>query len=653
MQAHTRTAKGAKYVVKGSAFYIQASDKTALLGPVLEQEHLMEEVLTDIRSKSFTTDQWIQVFNLLQEQIETRKLAGGSLSGFVEDDALVDVKAVAARVERAADFETPSKMRAPGRQATMKVELTSFDEMPSEDSDQQGIEFLNMMGKNWSKLVGVVGVLEAALPAVQAQVQGLIEDWALVLVGIEDKANALGLALGQRGSMLDTEGTVWDVLARSLTMGAGAQENIRSLSEDLVAVDKRVNQVDTAFQGHVGEVLKVVGQIHGSHKRLQDRIQGLETVSAGGSSANRLSAAFADTIPGAVADELADLRVEIDDLRGVLVTAAVGRELGTSSTTPAGGDPSEFHERLQKVEMRATGESYISDQRVFASYEDVLNWVQGSTGRAEIHLYWDVFSLLTKTRDGTFSTTEYLEGALLSERLKQNPLTLLVMSSLQIQMPGPFLTGKSTGSGSSALVPLPTVKTFDDWNTVQTGFNPQLQRAVTTEVASLRRMMATMISKQDHELAGLATHMLTQAQIQWSSMATWITDFYHRLVGDGGVTAKESWLIVGTSVQSIFAFIHRTRAAGHNAIISSGDKSIKAAHLLWAAMQTHRLFTEIHLSNWDAHHCVQAVLSMHVVRHRITPTAFDSLSAKVDALSRTLDKLDGRLSTVEKKKSGN
>ena len=162
-----------------------------------------------------------------------------------------------------------------------------------------------MMGKNWSKLVGVVGVLEAALPAVQAQVQGLIEDWALVLVGIEDKANALGLALGQRGSMLDTEGTVWDVLARSLTMGAGAQENIRSLSEDLVAVDKRVNQVDTAFQGHVGEVLKVVGQIHGSHKRLQDRIQGLETVSAGGSSANRLSAAFADTIPGAVADELA------------------------------------------------------------------------------------------------------------------------------------------------------------------------------------------------------------------------------------------------------------------------------------------------------------------------------------------------------------
>jgi hypothetical protein len=200
---------------------------------------------------------------------------------------------------------------------------------------------------------------------------------------------------------------------------------------------------------------------------------------------------------------------------------------------------------------------------------------------------------------------------------------------------------------------LPTIKTFDEWNTVQTGFNHQLQRAVTTEVAGLRRMMLTAISRQDFELSGLTVHMLTQAQIQWASMATWITDFYYRLVGEGGLTAKESWLIVGNSVQAIFSLIHRTRAAGHDAIVSSGDKSVKAAHFLWAAMQTHRLFSEVHLRNWDAHHCVQAVLSMHVVRNRITPSAFEQLGNKLDALTRLLDKLDGRVSTLEKKKQGN
>ena len=67
-------------------------------------------------------------------------------------------------------------------------------------------------------------------------------------------------------------------------------------------------------------------------------------------------------------------------------------------------------------------------------------------------------------------------------------------------------------------------------------------------------------------------------------------------------------------------------------------------------MQTHRLLQEVHLQNWDAHHCVQAVLSMHMVRNRVTPTAFDSLGSKLESLTRMVDKLDSRLATLEKKK---
>jgi hypothetical protein len=44
---------------------------------------------------------------------------------------------------------------------------------------------------------------------------------------------------------------------------------------------------------------------------------------------------------------------------------------------------------------------------------------------------------------------------------------------------------------------------------------------------------------------------------------------------------------------------------------------------------------------------------MHVVRNRITPSAFEQLGNKLDALTRLLDKLDGRVSTLEKKKQGN
>ena len=314
-------------------------------------------------------------------------------------------------------------------------------------------------------------------------------------------------------------------------------------------------------------------------------------------------------------------------------------------------DSTVFHERLQKVEMRATGDSYTTEHRVFASYEDVLNWVQGSKGREEIQLYWDVYSLLSKTWDVTFAPSEYMEGSLMSERLHRNPLASLIQACMQIEMPTPFLTkrGASTSTVTGSVIALPTIKTFDDWNAVQTGFSPKLMRAVGTEVLGLQKMVATVVSRQDHELMALANHLIVNARFQWQGMAAWITDFYYRLVGDGGLTTKESWLIVGASVRAIFELLSTARATGHDAMLTE-DKAIGAAHCLWTVMQTHRILNEIMARNWDAHHCVQAVLSMHVIRNRVTPAAFEGVTSKLETLTKLVDKLDGQISTLEKKK---
>jgi hypothetical protein len=121
------------------------------------------------------------------------------------------------------------------------------------------------------------------------------------------------------------------------------------------------------------------------------------------------------------------------------------------------------------------------------------------------------------------------------------------------------------------------------------------------------------------------------------------------LVGDGGLTTKESWLIVGASVRAIFELLSTARATGHDAMLTE-DKAIGAAHCLWTVMQTHRILNKIMTRNWDAHHCVQAVLSMHVIRNRVTPTAFEGLTSKLETLTKLVDKLDGRISTLEKKK---
>jgi hypothetical protein len=498
----------------------------------------------------------------------------------------------------------------------------------------------------------------------------LFQGLSVVVEGVEDKANALGIALGQRGQFLDADGTMWDAIAKSMTMSASAESIAQSVTDNIVLVDQTVTKLDNTLKAHVEEVVQVVGRIHGAisqtlsgHRSLQERVVGLEQLTARPSCWSRdtttptsgpsmLSAAFADPQLGAESDDIEDLRAEVASLRA-MVRATIEGETGGLMTQHEAThvDSTVFHERLQKVEMRATGDSYITEHRVFASYEDVLNWVQGSKGREEIQLYWDVYSLLSKTRDVTFTPSEYMEGALMSERLHRNPLASLIQACMQIEMPTPFLTkrGASTSTVTGSVIALPTIKTFDDWNAVQTGFSPKLMRAVGTEVLGLQKMVATVVSRQDHELMALANHLIVNARFQWQGMAAWITDFYYRLVGDGGLTTKESWLIVGASVRAIFELLSTARATGHDAMLTE-DKAIGAAHCLWTVMQTHRILNEIMARNWDAHHCVQAVLSMHVIRNRVTPTAFEGLTSKLETLTKLVDKLDGRISTLEKKK---
>ena len=321
--------KGAKHAVVGDALYIPTSDKTALVSPFLEKSFLSSDELVEIQMKSFSVEQWVQLFDILRGQAETRKelqdsatpgtmFLGLNLGVDVVGDSVAGVNSVAARVERAVDFQTPRKPGGAKRSVTIKPEVTKLDELP--EVMEPGVDqdtWRSLLGNNWNKLVGVVGALEAAVPTLQSQCAGLIQGLTEALEGVEDKANALGLVLGQRGPQMDAEGTVWDAVARSLSLGTNLEEVIGSVAADLVTVEKTVTQVDNSFKAHVGDVLKVVGQIHGSHKRLQDRMGRLEsemTTKTSGLMETGLSDVFSDNIPIAVAGELTEIRGEFAEL---------------------------------------------------------------------------------------------------------------------------------------------------------------------------------------------------------------------------------------------------------------------------------------------------------------------------------------------------
>jgi hypothetical protein len=174
VQAHqsSRTKSG-KHEVEGFAFYIQATEKSALLAPRLDKMFLSERDLSDIRGQKLTSEQWNQLFVLLQSQVETRCLVEdesyleGGVGGAPEE-LLINVKTLAARVERAGDYQTPRKPVGSTKNIKMEVGYTTkFDkvtEVGIEMEDEDLRDVMTTVGSNWNKSVGVVVSLETSLP---------------------------------------------------------------------------------------------------------------------------------------------------------------------------------------------------------------------------------------------------------------------------------------------------------------------------------------------------------------------------------------------------------------------------------------------------------------------------------------------------------
>ena len=170
---------------------------------------------------------------------------------------------------------------------------------------------------NWNtKMVGAVVALEAMIPTVQNQLVALFQGLSTVVKEVEDKANALGTVLGQRGFLLEAGVTLWDAVAQSVSIGTNAESLAKSVTKDVVTVDHLVNKLEKSFQDHVKEVVQVVGKIHGamaqattSHCDLSAKVSGLERT--GTNFTSRLSAVFSE----ATGVQTEDLKAELSILK--------------------------------------------------------------------------------------------------------------------------------------------------------------------------------------------------------------------------------------------------------------------------------------------------------------------------------------------------
>ncbi len=125
--------------------------------------------------------------------------------------------------------------------------------------------------------------------------------------------------------------------------------------------------------------------------------------------------------------------------------------------------------------------------------------------------------------------------------------------------------------------------------------------------------MFPQLLARDPKLQAVETHLVTNAQLQWTAMAAWIGTFYYCLKDDGNLGATEAWELVSQSVRALCDQLQTIRAAAQDSTSMTDDLGISSATVIWAILQTHRLLDEMMAQAWDGHHSIQAVLAMHVL----------------------------------------
>jgi ferredoxin len=233
-------------------------------------------------------------------------------------------------------------------------------------------------------------------------------------------------------------------------------------------------------------------------------------------------------------DELENLCHQLTELRGRLEAYETLQQANVFT----GSDGDAMHVRLTDLEMRNTGTSYCAGNVQFTTLNSVINWLRMKQSRQNVAMYWDLFSLVSKTRHDAYNTTDYAADVLMATRVNKSKAQLLIESCLSLEMPLPFL-GTSNGTSLAARA-LPTIKSFAVWSAANIGFGPQLTSKVYLEASALLRMLPQHAGT-DVELMSVATHLVTSAQLQWISLQGWMSDFYHRLGQGDGLSDSECW----------------------------------------------------------------------------------------------------------------
>ena len=233
-----------------------------------------------------------------------------------------------------------------------------------------------------------------------------------------------------------------------------------------------------------------------------------------------------------------------------------------------------------------------------------------------------------------------------------------VSASFARELPPIFGKVDSSASGvpSSSSHPLPSMKTYDLFNSPEThsGIKQIILDEMDNIFDSISGDITSCLSSSSVALM-LANTLLVQSKAIVDSLLTWIESFYQELQAGAQSSPKDAWLLVCSCVRYYFKALRKVRAPAQ-AASNMSSQSDRAGAYLWAIAQSHRVSRVFVAHRWREHPAVSGVINYHLFRFMVPLNSHNKLRVEFEALKKLdkdrqaeISKLATRLKALEGK----
>jgi hypothetical protein len=211
----------------------------------------------------------------------------------------------------------------------------------------------------------------------------------------------------------------------------------------------------------------------------------------------------------------------------------------------------------------------------------------------------------------------------------------------------PTCLGELTGKNSESTSPLPGLPTHVHW----TSKGGQLGRRCDISHC-LANVKPTLENQQRDYFAGnwmggaVAKELLSKAFAHWTYFQTMLDDFFMEFSASGSKT--EAWKLTCMIGKAFLEAAHLLRCLAAD-LSDLQSPSQRAARILWATLQAHRVFDDFIKAEYRHNPCIAPIIVLHLLENRISRAEIETLSATVTSQAAAISKLRKDIDSITSK----